>query len=905
MEERRPTPEEMLARASAEEARAKRGRLKIFFGAAPGVGKTYAMLEAAQARKRDGRDVVVGWVQTHKRSETDALTVGLERIPPHPVEYRGVTLDEFDLDAALARRPALILVDELAHTNAPGSRHTRRWQDIDELLEAGIDVYTTLNVQHVESLNDVIAQITGVVVRETVPDSILDRADEIALVDLLPDDLLQRLKEGKVYVPTQAERAIQSFFRKGNLTALRELALRRTAERVDAQVDEYKREHGITKPWPTRERILVAVGPSPQSANLVRAAFRMADRLRAPWIALSVETPAFDQLHEEDRARAAAHLALAERLGAETLVVRGERMTDEILAVAHQRNVTRIVVGKTSRRRWIHALRGSAVDALVQRSGGIDVLVTTGEDGGVGPRPATSAPRPGGTLGEYAWALGAVGASTALCAATRNFGNIADQSMTYLLGVLIVSSRCSRGPSVVAAIASVAAFDFFFVPPVYTFAVGDWKFAITFGVMLVVALTVSGFTSRIRQQAEAARQRERRTAALYGLSRMLAIETEVGRIAGAAVRHVRELFETDAVVWIADGDGRLVARGGAECELARDEHPLEIAKWVFDHGQAAGHATESLPASDALFLPLVGAKRTLGVFGITLGGRGATPSPAQRQLIETLVAQTALALERALLSDEASSAQVTAETERMRSALLSTVSHDLRTPLASITGSAGALLDPQATLDANERRELLETIREEAERLSHLVGDLLELTRLESGALRVKKEWYPLEEIVASALGRLADALGSRDVRIDLPTEVLVVLADAALLEEVFINLVENAAKFSAPGTPIEIRARAGDGEVQVEVADRGPGFAPDEIDRLFEKFYRGAGGSRVAGSGLGLAVCDAIVKAHGGRIRADNRAGGGAIFRFWLPLGESPPAIDADVEAPTPEAGA
>jgi two-component system sensor histidine kinase KdpD len=879
LEDHRPTPEELLARITAAEQQAKRGRLKIFFGAAPGVGKTFAMLKAAQAKKKERADVVIGWVETHGRAETEALTAGLERIPPRKSEYRGLELRELDLDAALARKPAILLVDEMAHTNAPSSRHARRFQDIEELLDAGIEVWTTLNVQHVESLNDVVAQITEVVVRETVPDSVLERADEIELVDLTPDELLQRLKEGKVYVPDQALRAMESFFKKGNLIALRELALRRTAERVDQQVVQWKKEHGISSPWPMAERVLVAVGPAPQSANVIRAAARMAARLRAPWIALSVETPAFDRLSPPDRERVAAHLALAQRLGAETLVVRGDRLEDQILAVARERNVTRIVVGKPGRRSLRERLRGTLLDRLIPGSGNIEVVATTGESA---PEraPTETRVRPRGRPAEYLWALAVIGACSLLGELTRAWFQTVDQAMILLVGVIICSRRFSLGPSVLATVASVAAFDFLFVEPYYTFAISDARYAVTFAVMLATGLTISRLTLRVRAEAESARERERRTAALFAMSRELLLAQDRKSIVGAATRHLRDFFAADSVLLLAEEAERPPQAGG----LAGTEREGAIARWVHEHGKPAGHGTTTLPGSDVLFLPLVGSAGSLGVLGIELGRRAAPLTPSQRQLLETFVSQIAQALDRLRLSEEAAAARVAAETESTRSTLLSAVSHDLRTPLATISGAAEALLETPRKLDDAGRGELLATIREESARLTRLINDLLNLTRLEAGGLRVQKEWHPLEEIVASALASLEVRLGDRRVEIDLPRGVPLVAVDAALIEQVLINLIENAVKFSPAGTPIGVRARDGQAEVVVEVLDRGPGVPETEEDAIFERFYRAPDSQRAEGAGLGLAICRAIVRAHGGTISATNRDGGGAVFRFTIP---------------------
>ncbi|MEW6776204.1 MAG: sensor histidine kinase KdpD [Bdellovibrionota bacterium] len=893
-EERRPTPEEMLARAKAEEERRRRGKLKIFFGASPGVGKTFAMLEAARTKRKEGLDVVIGWIETHGRKETEALTEGLERIPPREIEYRGVRLKEFDLDAALKRRPALLLVDELPHTNAPSSKHARRWQDILEILDAGIDVYSTLNVQHLDSLNDVVAQITHVAVRETVPDSIFERADEVELVDLTPDDLLQRLKEGKVYIPEQAQRAIESFFHKGNLIALRELSLQRTAERVDVQMTTWRREQGIAVPWTARERVLVAIGPAPQSADLVRAACRMATRLGAPWIALSVETPEFHRLPAEERDRAQAHLAMAERLGAEPLVITADNVAETILTTARQRNVSRIVVGKPTHSRWRDRLRGSLVDKLVRGSGPIDVLVTKGELEQA-ERPLRPEPRLPAPLREYAIALGVVFLSTALSWIGRGFFDLADEAMIYLLGVLFVASRFSRGPAILASLLSVAALDFFFVPPFFTFTVADVRYVVTFAVLLVAGLLVSGLTLRIREQAEAARQRERRTAVLYMMTRSFAARSGVADIAEAAARHVEVLFETEAAVLLSGDQGALLHRGGSAGELVQSEKERTVARWVYEHGRQAGFGTDTLPVAKGLFLPLTGGKGTFGVLGVSLGDRAQPLTPSQRQLLDVFVNQTSLALERAMLTEQAQKDKVTVENERLRSTLLSAVSHDLRTPLAAITGAATSLQQERSNLGTEGRRELLDTIREEAEHLNRIVSDLLDLTRLEAGAVAAKKEWYPLEEVVGSALARLETALAGRDLWVDLPSSLLLVPLDPVLVEQAFINLLENALKYTPKGSPIEVTARLSDGKAQIEISDRGPGIPPGEEKKIFEKLYRVAGTGAPSGTGLGLAICHAIAAAHGGQIEARNREGGGATFLLTLPIEGTPPEMPRD----------
>ncbi len=889
--EQRPDPDSLLARVKEEEARQTRGKLKVFLGAAAGVGKTYAMLEAAREKRAEGVDVVAGWVETHGRSETEALLEGLEILVPRPLEYRGTTLKEFDLDAALTRHPTLILVDELAHTNAPGARHTKRWQDVMELLDAGIHVYTTLNVQHIESLNDVVTKITGVVVRETVPDSVLEQADEIELIDLPPDDLLQRLKEGKVYVPDQAKEAIANFFRKGNLIALRELALRRTADRVDAAMREYMRDHAIPATWPVMERLMVCVSPSPHSSQVVRAAKRMATGLRADWIVAYVETPARARLPEADRRRVTETLRLAEQLGAEVVTLSGPRISEEVLTYARARNVTKIILGKPTRPLWRRIMVGSIVDALVRGSGDIDIYVISRE--GAPPSPVTRTTRARGPdWPAYGRATAVVLLCTALAWLMSPYFELSNLIMVYLLGVIGVAARSGPGPSALASVLSVAAFDFFFVTPYFTFAVSDAQYLVTFAVMLVVALVISGFTVRTRAQAESARQRERRTAALYALSRELASTRGAENLLRAAVKHIAELFGGQVAILLPDGSGHLGLRIDLPGHLEITSSELGVAQWVYEHGQIAGLGTSTLPGAKALYLPLIASEGTLGVLGLQPAEPRSIEAPEQLHQLETFANQTALALERTQLAAAAQQAQIHAEAERLRSSLLSSVSHDLRTPLAAITGATSSLLEGDKGLDAQTQKDLLETVSEEAERLNRLVNNLLEMTRLESGTLQVRKEWHPLEEVVGAALGRLVKSLRDRPMTTRLPADLPLVPINDVLLEQVLINLLDNAVKHTPDASPLELTAWAEEGAVIVEIADRGPGLAPGDEKRVFDKFYRG-GGLTSRGAGLGLAICRGIIEAHGGRVWAENRPGGGVAFRFTIPLTGTPPDLE------------
>lgn len=890
MDDTRPNPDQLLQQIKAEQSAQQRGKLKIFFGAYPGVGKTYTMLEAAQARRREGVDVVIGVVETHGRKELTPLIEGLEILPRRAVQYHNVTLQEFDLDGALARRPAVILVDEFAHTNAPGSRHTKRWQDVQELLDRGINVYTTLNVQHVESLNDIVAQITGITVRETVPDSAFEQADEVELVDLPPEDLLQRLREGKVYMPEQAGRATENFFRIPNLTALRELALRATADRVNAQVQSIREQEAAGATWPTTERLLVCVGPSPTSARLIRATRRMAAGLKAEWIAAYVQTPAQMRLPEKDRARAIQNLRLAEQLGGETTTLDGTSFAEEVINYARARNVTKIVIGKPERPRWQDWLFGSPVDDLVRRSGDIDIYVIRG---GVEERPpgstgaTTPASRPADPKA-YLATIATVALCTGICWLASSFLDPINLVMIYLLGVVAVAARYRRGQAILASVLGVLAFDFFFVPPQFSFAVHDTQYVVTFVAMLLVGLVISTLTIRTRQQAEMARLRERRTAALHGLSQRLARTRGTDALLEVAVQHIAEIFESQVVALLPDESGTLQIRAGYKADFAMNAKERSVAHWVYDLGQMAGRGTQTLSLAEALYVPLRASGIPLGVLGVRPSDPNRLLIPEQLHLFEAFANQTALALERERLEAEARQAQIQVEAERLRTSLLSTVSHDLRTPLAAITGSASTLLVLASTGTLPEAgKDLAQNIYDEAERLSRLIGNLLEMTKLQSGVLEVRKELQPLEEVVGAALTRLGRKLCDRPIHTDFPADLPMVPLDDVLIEQVLINLLENAVKYTPEATPIELSAVREDDEVVLEVADHGPGLDPADTEKIFEMFYRGREKGREGGAGLGLAICRGVVQAHGGRIWAQNRPGGGVAFRFTLPLAE------------------
>ncbi len=895
MEERRPSPDELLDRARRETERSREGKLKIFFGAAPGVGKTYAMLEAARQKRAEGVDIVVGLVETHGRKETEALVEGLEVMPRRNVEYRGVTVKEFDLDSALRRKPVVILVDELAHTNTPGSRHKKRWQDIYELLGAGISVYTTMNVQHLESLNDVVSQITGINVRETVPDFLLDRADEIELIDLPPDDLIQRLREGKVYMPDQAAAAIENFFRKGNLIALRELALRRTADRVDEQMQDYRQDKGIKEIWPAGERIMVCIGANPRSIRLIHAARRLAAGLRAEWIAVHVEAPAQVRPSESDLQQLADHMRLAESLGAETVTLSGSHMSEEILTYARSRNVTRIIVGKPTHPRWKDKIFGSPLDEIVRGSGDIDVYVISGD---VAEPHLHQEQRPGTRAGvkrEWLWSLLVVAACTGIDRLMLPYFERLDLAMVYVLGVVIIASRSGTWPSFVATVLSIAAFDFFFVPPFYTFAVSDVRYFITFAVMFVVSFVISRLTLRVRRQAEAARLRERRTAALYNLSRDLVRERGAKHLSEIAMKHISEVFDSRVAVLIPDEQNRLSAADESPPAFTPEPQEMSVAQWVFEHRQPAGFSTDTLPGAKALYLPLIASAGVIGVLGIRPNNPDGSFEPEQFHYLEAFANQTAIAIERSFLGEAAQRALLKAETESLRNTLLSSISHDLRTPLSAITGAATTLLQRDVLLDTDSRIDLVKTIHEEADHLNRIIKNVLDMTRLESGAIQVNKEWQPLEEVVGAVINRLGDRLNDHPLTVKLPGNLPLIPFDSLMIEQVLVNLFDNAIKYTPRGTPLELSASESFYTVTVELADRGPGIPPGEEERIFEKFVRGRG---VAGGvGLGLAICRTIISAHGGKIWAENREGGGALFRFTLSAAGLPPAPKEESE--------
>jgi two-component system sensor histidine kinase KdpD len=882
-DDKRPDPDALLDMVRREEDRKHRGQLRIFLGMAPGVGKTYAMLEAARLKMAEGLIPLAGVIETHGRQDTEALLYDMPVLPRQRLDYKGHVLEEFDLNAALEKRPPLILVDELAHTNAPGCRHPKRWQDVEELLAHGLDVWTTLNVQHLESLNDIVAQITGVRVRETVPDAVLERADTVILVDLPPEDLRQRLQEGKVYLPRQAEWAGENFFRQGNLNALRELALRQTANRVNTEVLVYRTGHSIETTWPTTERLLVCVGPSPSSATLVRAAKRLADSLQAPWHALFIQQQPEGVL----TARALANLHLARELGGQTHVLTGPDVARIIVGFARQHNVTRIVIGKPLRRTFFDIFRGSPVDRLVRESGEIDVHVIKGQDTGKGP--AQPPPRPGRAprWRAYALAAGIVAACTAACFAMYPYFAVANLIMVYLVGVMAAAVWLPRRASVAASGISVLAFDFCFVPPRFSMAVSDVAYLVTFVVMFLVALVISTMAARIKGQADSAAQLEQQASDLSDLSRNLATTRGLANLVEVARNHIARVFGCQVFVLMPSESGRLENAFVADADESLADKDVGVAQWVFDNGKPAGLTTQTLAQSDALYLPLPGTDSVLGVVGLTPETGEALDAlelPDRRRLLDAVVNQTALALDVDRLEERAKTTLVAAEREKLRAALLSTVTHDFKTPLAAIAGSAESLLALGETAGPAVHRSLAENIVQEASRLERLVDNLLRIAALESGSVVPDIKPVPIEEVVGSVLARLEPLLADHVVRLEIPADLPPIPMDEVLMEQVLLNLLENAAKHTPAGTEIVLTCAVGDHEALIEVRDNGPGLIPGDPEKLFERFQRGDR-AKTAGYGLGLAICRAVVKAHGGAVTARQSGPIGATFTITLPL--------------------
>jgi two-component system, OmpR family, sensor histidine kinase KdpD len=884
----RPSPDALLDIVRREGSGA--GRLKIFVGAAPGVGKTYEMLLEAHARKRDGYDVVVGLVETHGREETQALLTGLEIIPRQRIDHKGLWLEEMDLDAILKRHPQIVVVDELAHTNPAGSRHPKRYLDVEELLGAGISVYTTVNIQHIESLNDVVAQITRIRVRETVPDSVFDQAASIELVDLTPEDLIQRLKDGKVYVPKTARRALEHYFSPGNLTALRELAMRRTAERVDSQLLAHMRANAIPGPWPAGQRLLVCISEDPRAAGLVRYTRRLADRFHAPWTALYIETRRSLQLTEEQRDRIADTLRLAQALGGETVTIPGGNrpIADDIIAYAQSNNITQIVIGKSSRTRWFEIINGSVVHDLVRRTGNIGVHVVAGDAALGEPIPKKTVntaspqafdPRP------FIWSLLVVASAVILGKALWPWIGIESVDLVFLTGIVGIAARFGLWPSLLVSVLSALCYNFFFTPPIYSLTIGDPKNAIAIVFFTVVAVVVSNLAAQARIQAVAAMARARTTASLYAFSRKLAGVGTLDDVLWATVYQAASMLKMRVVLLLPEDDG-IVVKAGYPPESTLDESDLAAATWAWRNDRPAGRGSATLPGARRLFLPMKTGRGIIGILGLDSDKPGPLFAPDERRLLDALIDQSALAIERVNLVEDMDKVRLTVETERLRSALLSSISHDLKTPLASILGSAGTLRDLSGKLSEPQKTELLTTVVDESERLNRFIANLLDMTKLETGAVLPNASPHDLGEIVGSALSRAARILDRYTVELELAADLPMLELDAVLFEQVVFNLLDNAAKYAEPGTTIRIQGWSEAEAVYLQVLDEGDGIPPGDLEHIFDKFYRAQKGDQVRpGTGLGLAISRGFVEAMKGTLTAANRGDRtGAVFTIRLP---------------------
>jgi len=882
----RPDPDALVAQLQADRQRAHLGKLRIYFGSNAGVGKTYSMLAAAQRERQAGRKVLVGLVETHGRAETEQQLHDLELLPRRTLAYQGRQLDEFDLDAALARCPEVLLLDELAHSNVSGSRHPKRWQDVQELLEAGIEVWTTLNVQHLESLNDVVSGIVGIQVHETVPDHIFDDADEVIVVDIPPEELLKRLKSGKVYPLEQAERASRNFFRQGNLLALRELALRRTADRVDEDMRDYRRERSIGDVWPTRERLLVGVGGRAGDDALVRQVARLARRLEADWVVVYVDAP-----ERQHRPRAAQEavlktLALAARLGAETATIPGAHVAQALVDFARERNASHLVLARVHEPlgRWLRWRAPSLSEQIAALDPGLDVLLLSVKQS----KNESTLRLPAARENTLPW-KGYAGVTLACLAATavaelllRVF-DPANVVMLFLLVVVLSAVRWGRGPGAWAALLSVLLFDFYFVPPRNSFSVNDTQYLFTFSLMLGVALVCGQLTARLRHEARVAAERERRAGALARLARDLSGALTQEQVTQIALTTISGVFDAQTGLLVPDAEERLQLAPGSEAQI-----DTSVGRWSMEHGQMAGHGTDTLAAAPALYVPLMAPVRSRGVLVLQLRAPQRLRVPEERRLLEACASQIALALERVHFVEVAQQTQIAMEGERMRNTLLSAVSHDLRTPLTGILGAAQAAL-PHAP--QGPAHHMLVQIRNQAQALQQLVDNLLAMARLQQGGVQLKREWLPVDELVGSALAQMRERLAAHALQTSLPADLPLLQLDAVLMERVLVNLLDNAIKYTPEGTTITVAARVLGSDCVLSVQDAGPGL-PGHLsaEQLFEPFTRGQAESAVFGMGLGLALAQRIVQAHGGRLQvAQAEPVPGSIFSVHLPVPEQP----------------
>jgi two-component system, OmpR family, sensor histidine kinase KdpD len=885
---KRPDPDELLARLKVDEQQEARGKLKIFLGYVAGVGKTYAMLEAAHQRLAERVDVVVGYAETHGRKETEELLSGLEIIPRKKMEYRSTILQEMDLDGVLARHPKLVLVDELAHSNAPGCRHPKRYQDVEEILAAGIDVYSTINIQHLESLNDVVKQITGITVRETIPDRLVDEAYEIELVDLPTDELLQRLKDGKVYLSDQVVRALEKFFRKGNLTALRELSMRRAADRVDSQMLSYMQNKAIPGPWPAGERILVCISSHPMAERLVRAGRRLADDLKAEWYVVFVETPGHIHMPDINRTRIEQNLRLAEELGAKVVNISDDSVADVVINFAHEHNVTKIIAGKPLRPRWFEFLRSSVIDQIIRNSGSIDVYVVS-EESGVPQRAIPKFWLPHRPLIRYILSTLLVFLLTLVGFPLHRFLDPTNLVMLYLVAVVISAVFLGRGPSILASIISVMAFDYFFVDPRFSFSVSDTQYLLTFGGLLAVGLIISSSAALLRDQVDILRKKEHQAQAINNLSRELTGAISLEQVLNIVIRCIKEMFAREAVILLPEGEQ--MVQTAATDQMTISESEMAVAQWAFKNGKQAGKGTDTLPAALIRFFPLVTVRGTVGVLGVKHNDPQNLLSVEQRNLLEGIVNLSALAIERASFAEKAAQSEMLRNTEKLQSALLNSISHELRTPLASITGVLTSLNESENSdqveqkLDPATRVELIDSATHEAQRLNLLVENLLDMTRLEAGALKLNREPVDLQDLFGSVLKEKRARFCDHAVRVNISPDLPLISLDAVLIAQVIVNLLDNACKYSSNNGPIDLSAEKLDQTLRVTVRDYGVGVPEADLERIFDKFYRVQRQNTIGGTGLGLSICKGIIESHGGKIFAANNPDSGLSVSFTIPI--------------------
>jgi two-component system sensor histidine kinase KdpD len=885
--ERRPSPEALLRRAQQE----GRGQLKIFLGAAPGVGKTYEMLMSARAKRADGVDVIIGVVETHGRAETEALVEGLEIVPRKAIDYRGQWLEEMDIDAILERKPTLVLVDELAHTNAPGSRHPKRYMDVQELLTHGIDVYTTLNIQHVESLNDVVAQITRIRVRETVPDSIIDRADDIEIIDITPQDLIKRMQDGKVYVAKTARRAIENYFSPGNLTALRELALRRTAQRVDDQLLTHMQAHAISGPWAAGERILVCLDHGRNGAALIRYARRQADRLRAPWTAIHLETPKSAYLPDADKDRLAACMRLAEQLGAETVTLPASSVSRELIAYAGANNFNHLIIGKSDRPRWRELFEGSVTHDLIRYSGTISVHVMSGGDEEVVSRGVRTAKSPTRFKPKYyLFSLAFVSVAVVIGILLDQTLNVQNLALVFLMGVLASAIRGGLGPGLFASVLGALAFNFFFLEPRYTLTISDPESVVALFFFLGTALVTSNLTAAVQRQATAARQRARTTEDLYLFSKKLAGTGTLDDVLWATAYQIASMLKVRVVILLPE-DGTISVKAGYPPDDTLVDADIAAAKWAWEHDRPAGRAADTLPGAKRLYQPLRTGRGAIGVIGLDNDRQGPLLNSDQQRLFDALADQAALAIERIQLVADMDKAKLAAETDRLRTALLTSLSHDLKTPLSAVLGSAGTLRDLGDKLTGEAKDDLLTTVIEESERLNRFIVNLLDMTRIGSGAMQPNFALHYVGDIVGTALHRATKITAGHTMKLSIPSDLPMIRIDPVLFEQTLFNLIDNAAKYAPGRSVIELRAWSDGQSVQLAVIDEGPGLPEADLERVFDSFYRVQKLDHVtAGTGLGLAISRGFIEAMGGCVTADNRTDRpGSIFTIRLPVPVQP----------------